>query len=250
MTSHAESPDDMALTWTHGKVVLPSSIAWVRTRDIGDLPNDLAAPNSMPAIVYIHGSTGMHASGLELARALTEGGFVVFLPDSFKRPGRVANCDSATLKCGKWPEVYRHRDEEIAHAAQAIRRIPFIDPKRVVLLGHSEGGIAVAQYAGDFYAGIVISGWNCGPLTTREKYLGNYAGIKSPPRVPILSIYSQDDPWFIDTGGRNGDCGRYFEGRAPSRALFYGGNIHYMLDRRDIRREVIDFARSVTGTAQ
>lgn len=250
-TGRAEAPDDMALTWTQGKAVLPSSIAWIRTRTIGDLPSDLAAPRSMPAIVYIHGSDGIQESTLDLARALTQGGFVVFLPDSFKRPGRVSNCDGKTLKCGQWPEVYRHRDEEIAYAAQAIRRVPFIDPTRVVLVGHSEGGIAVAQYAGDFYAGIVISGWYCGPWTRgRDKFIGNYSGIKSPQTIPILSIYSQSDPWYIGGGGLNGDCSRYFKGRAPSQALFYSGEVHYLLDRREIRRAVIDFAQSVTGSTK
>lgn len=240
----------MALTWDFGKVVLPSSIAWVRTRDIRDLPNDLAALRSMPAIVYSHGSDGIVDSTLELARALSDGGFVVFIPDSYKRPGRVSNCDSKTRVCNRWPDTYKHRNEEIVYAAGTIARVPFIDPKRVVLLGHSEGGIAVAHYAGDFYAGIIISGWNCGPLTVREKYLGNFGGIKSPPRVPILSIYSQNDPWYAAWGGLEGDCSRYFEGRAPSQALFYSGNVHYLLDRREIRRAVIDFALSVTGTGK
>lgn len=250
-SSRAESPDDMALTWDYGKVVLPSSIAWVRTRDIRDLPPDLARPRSIPAIVYIHGSDGIQPSSIELARALADAGFAVFLPDSFKRPGRVSNCDPKTLKCGAWLEVYRHRDEEIAYAAQAMRRIPFVDPNRVVLVGHSEGGIAVAQYSGDFFKGIVISGWFCGPVTKGgDRYFNTYPGIKSPLRVSILSIYSQNDPWFSDRGGLDGDCSRYLEGRTQSQALLYSGNVHYLLDRRDIRRAMIDFARSVTGASK
>jgi dienelactone hydrolase len=246
----AESPDDVALTWTHGKVVLPRSIAWIRTRDISDLPNDLAAPRSTPAIVYSHGSDGINDSTIELARALSEGGFAVFITDSYNRPGRVSNCDSKTHVCNRWPDTYRHRNEEIVYAARAIASIPFVDPKRVVLLGHSEGGIAAAHYAGGSFAGIVISGWNCGPLTVRERYLGDFGGIKSPPSVPILSIYSQRDPWYAAWGGLDGDCSRYFKDRAPSRAILEPGDLHYLLPRRDIVRAVIEFAQSATGATK
>jgi len=249
--SRAESPDDVALTWTGGKVVLPRSVSWLRTRTIGQLPGDLAPPRSTPAIVYAHGSDGIVDSTIELARILSDGGFAVFIPDSYKRPGRVSNCNPKTLKCGQWPEVYRHRNEEIVYAASAITRVPFIDPKRIVLLGHSEGGIAVAHYAGDFYAGVVISGWHCGASTRgRDKYLGDFSGIKSPPTVPILSIYSQRDPWYIDGGGLNGDCSRYFAGRASAKAILEPGDVHYLLPRHDIVHAVIDFALSVTGTAK
>ncbi len=247
---HAESPDDVALTWSHGKVVLPRSIAWVRVRDIRDLPDDLAPPRSMPAIVYSHGSDGVVDSTIELARSFTEGGFVVFIPDSYKRPGRVSNCDPKSRVCNRWPDTYRHRGEEITYAAGALARIPFIDAKRVVLLGHSEGGIAAAHYAGSAFAGIVISGWNCGPLTVREKYLGNFGGIKSPPGVAILSIYSQRDPWYAAWGGLDGDCSRYFAGRAPSKAILEPGDVHYLLPRHDVVRAVIDFAQSVTGASK
>jgi len=75
----------------------------------------------------------------------------------------------------------------------------------------------------------------------------DFSGIKSPPSVPILSIYSRRDPWFIDGGGLNGDCSRYFKGRAPSRAILEPGEVHHLLPRRDIAQAVIDFARSVTA---
>lgn len=130
------------------------------------------------------------------------------MPDSFARRHRLRNCDPRSYRTGLFPEARRMRQEEIEHALAMIQSSPWADRKNLFLMGHSEGGAAVAGWRGDGFRALIISGHRC------------RAGVRARPEIPILAINFQDDPW---SSGTSGTCaGRFQCGRDATEVLLPG----------------------------
>lgn len=124
-----------------------------------------------PAIVFVHGSgaenrdeqIGPNSVFLQLATALSNAGFVVLRYDKrgIGRSGGVANA-----------MTYGELVQDVESAFRFIRTKPYVDPKRVFLLGHSEGGMIVPSVA------VVDSG---------------IAGVvlMAPPALPLAQVIMQ-----------------------------------------------------------
>jgi dienelactone hydrolase len=106
-------------------------------------------------------------------RLFTLNGYVTFMPDSFARPGRY-------MACGKRTDTLL-RYEEIENALAEMRKIPWIDQKRLILAGFSSGGLAAAEYGGDEFKVRVILGWGCSK------------GISAASSVPVLNLVGKND---------------------------------------------------------
>jgi hypothetical protein len=162
------SSSAVSASWSGGRVILPRG-PWRPFVYIGH--NGIAIPglridsglaSKLPAIVYVHASGGIRLADSQFAAQAAEWGYLVFMPDSYARAGRRPNCDGSTLQCGAFPAAFRYRNEEIRYAANRVLELPFVDHRRLFLIGDSEGGLAVANYAGDEFTGIVIGDWDCG----------------------------------------------------------------------------------------
>ncbi|MDA7949442.1 MAG: hypothetical protein MPJ78_18430 [Hyphomicrobiaceae bacterium] len=186
----ADSP--IVSTWKGGIHVLPASATrsgavekpafkdgetvkqW-RTR----LTRELVKPDAkVPAVIYAHGCKGPTAA-TAWAGLFNEFGFAVFAPDSFERPGRKQLC---YRKGTAWKVPMRQ--EEIRFALQQVRKLPWIDQDRVVLVGKSEGGRAVAEYkSGGFIAQIILA-YDCKHKRRRPL---------APKGVPVLNLVGAND---------------------------------------------------------
>jgi pimeloyl-ACP methyl ester carboxylesterase len=156
------------------------------------MPDAVAAP--VPAFVFVHGSgcldrdetIGPNKVFAQLANALSNGGYAVLRYD--KR------------SCGKSGGAFATRDRLIADARDAIaylRAQPGIDPTRIFLLGHSEGGelaptIAIAD---GHLRGIVLLAPPALPLEqilfkqlTRGAAAGQRAAAEKRARAYITAV--------------------------------------------------------------
>ncbi len=138
----------------------------------------------LPAVIYLHGCAG-NTAGHHWGRILGQLGFAFFAPDSLARPR-----DSLCWTGGMDYRISLRR-EEYRYALAELRKLSWIDQKRIILMGSSEGAQAASDYSGHDFAAIVLSATDC-------RFSG---GSPSAPRdVPVLNMVGE----FDDKGGGAG----------------------------------------------
>ena len=243
-------PEDARVAWEAARVGVPAGVA-------GELaifgtgnerPVRLALrarperPRRTPAVIVLHGCAGISGEEETLLYLLTLNGFAVFVPDSFARAGRAAQCDVVNATAVIDPRVYARRHEELAHTRRRVAEIAWVDQQRVFLVGISEGGATAAVHDADGFAGVVIVGWHCAGRSA-------ISGLRVPAETPVLAMLMDEDPWYAQHRGRH--CGEHFDDRPRSRSLVLPGTGHSVLHASDVatgdrvKREVLQFLRAV-----
>ncbi len=223
----AATDEDLAETWRRAHVSLPAIASnpapvigrWSDKR-VQRVTGSLTADSQIPAVIYLHGCSGIGSEEESGKLFLVERGFAVFLPDSFARTSRRSNCNTNTLARSLAPESHSLRLEELRFAVDRVRALPWIDPRRIYVVGFSEGGLAAARYDRDDVAGVAIMSWHCDGTPP-------FRGLRIPSSVPILAVLGTDDPWYRAKAGKH--CGEYFGERPLSRSLLIEGNGHSMI---------------------
>ena len=184
-----------------------------------------------PTVIFAHGCAGLGRGNLRYMRLLARAGYAVIGPDSFARRYRPETCDPSRhrgIKGALHRRVSRMRQEEIHHADYRVRRIRWVDRKNLFLMGHSQGGTAVAAYEGDGFKAHVISGSVC------------WRGVRSPNGTPILALYSADDPWRRNRPADS--CLRKARVRGVNMAFhLFEGRAHNLSRNERARRLILDF---------
>lgn len=158
-----------------------------------------------PVMIYLHGCGGinpyhdLYGWGEYIAKM----GFLVILPDSFSRPNRIANCNSATKQFGTFPQVWDYRQQEISYTLENLKNIKNVDQNAIFLMGHSEGGVAAAQNNNDKFKGVIISAWTCSIRVS---------GLMSARETAVLAMGHTKDSWH-DTPALRGRCIDFANGR-------------------------------------
>jgi predicted alpha/beta-fold hydrolase len=222
---NSNSEADIASTWTQARVYLPRVPSYVR-------PADVSVVQKLPTVVLLHGCTGLSPGIARWARTLSSAGYGVVTPDSFARSYRWSNCDPKTYLGGAFPESRRMRQEEIEYALKSLRTVPWADERNLFLMGHSEGGGAVALWQGGGFRAQIISGNRC-----RQ-------GLLAPPTIPVIVIGFVHDPW---DGNYRRTCAIRFGGRESASELLLPGSGHDTSQSPEAQRAVLDFLRAHTS---
>ena len=225
---------DVEKSWEAAHVYYPGSAEQRTTKDLSTLTK------TYPVVIYMHGCAGIwSAHDDRWAQALAYRGYVVILPDSLAREGRVSNCSAASKKpTGAFKNWAYYREQEIDHALEQVQKSTWGNAQQVYLIGHSEGAIATALYSSKGFKAHVIMGWTC---TSRE--YPRYDGLHSPKAVPVMVINRATDPWFAGTP---------FDGSGMDKAngrsvtpLMLPGNGHLLFGRDQVE-EVDKFLKGST----
>ena len=143
-------------------------------------------PGPFPAIVMMHDCSGLGpaSSGAPArwAAELVERGYVVAIPDSFTPRGWVDGvCTNPSPRRAEVGPFRRARD---AHAALAfVRALPYVDGRRVGLMGGSHGGsTALASMGSPGFAAAVALYPRCGSGAYRTT-------------APLLILIGEKDDW-------------------------------------------------------
>jgi poly(3-hydroxybutyrate) depolymerase len=151
----AENQDEgVGKSWEKAEVFVPGRL-------FTSVPSKVSVEKPLPVVVYMHGCTGISAHDSQWGTFIKELGFIAVLPDSMARPGRKWNCNPVMKRGGSFPQAHAMRQEEISYVLKQIKMSLWADTKNIFLMGHSEGGTAVARNRLDGFRGIIISGWAC-----------------------------------------------------------------------------------------
>jgi dienelactone hydrolase len=173
-----------------------------------------AGDGPFPAVVILHDCSGLgpRSSGMpwRWSSELTRLGYVTMWPDSFTPRGRPKGvCTDASL-----PRVtYGQRAGDAYVALAHLASLPFVDARRIAVMGGSHGGSSTLAAIVDspanagrgkagFAAAIALypgCGWSLGAWSVeRHKGPGNpiagYAGAFKP-LAPLLILIGELDDW-------------------------------------------------------
>ena len=137
-----------------------------------------------PALVLLHGCSGIQPNTIAWAQWLTAQGYVALVLDSFSGRGLTRVCgDSAPLTGGA-------RAPDVHAAAQHLKSLPFVDGERLGAIGWSHGGWTVLQASRleNPNADVKLRA-----LVAFYPYCGDIAVYRSA--IPLLMLLGADDNW-------------------------------------------------------
>jgi dienelactone hydrolase len=180
------------------------------------IPFTLAKPagnGPFPAVVILHDCSGLgpRSSGApwRWSAELTARGFVTIWPDSFTTRGRPRGV--CTVTSGP-PIPYRLRASDAYAALNHLSTLPYVDTKRVAVIGGSHGGsstlatvvdiAANANQAHRFAAAIAlypacgrrVGDWSVERAKGAEHQIVGYSGVFKP-LAPLLILIGDADDW-------------------------------------------------------
>jgi len=222
---------DVAMTWEDADVFVPGS--FFKTS-----PGKVSVNKPLPVVIYLHGCTGIDYNHDTLwGDFIKRLGFIAVLPNSMARPWRRLNCEPKSHIFGFFPQANEMRMEEIRYALEQVKKSPWADTKNIFLMGHSEGGRAVARNTLHDFRGIIISGWSC-----TDSAQPNFNGIFAPMETPILTLEWDHDPWRDGTS-QQGSCANKFGKRKKARQVLFSGTQHSTYGKQEAQDAVAQFLR-------
>lgn len=234
--------DELQRTWERAEIwIYPKGVGFCNGR-LGDLEIQRALASlrpgyKMPTVIYLHGCGHKKPAGWTYARWLVNAGYAVIMPDSFQRIHRPQTCNPWTQKRlagAPSDEVLAMRQAEIRYAVAQVQKLPWVDQDNLFLMGHDEGGEAVAMYGGGEFKAYVISGALC------------YRGFNIPPSKPVLAVSSASDPLF--EGAAADSCARHATANGnPTLSKVLPGYLHDVSGEPEARNIVLDFLARLTG---
>lgn len=201
------APDAHEVTYASGALTLR---AWV---------SNLSSGPPRPAVVYVHGASAFRADHWAATRPLRDAGFIVMTPILRGENGSP----------GAYSLFYDEVDDVIA-AGEALAKLPGVDPRRIYLAGHSNGGTLVMLAAlastrfraAAAFSGLVdASGLRGDPPDipfdqTNAEELRMRSAIEFPGsfKCPVRIYYGADEPYtqgFVELARRAHALGRDVE---------------------------------------
>jgi dienelactone hydrolase len=172
-------------------------------------------PGRFPLVVLVHGTPRRlddieHMSpeayiGVAVAFATRGYAVVSILRRGFGRSsGPYAERYWGTCNNRDYLQVGRISAEDVTGAVAALRREPWVDPGKVVLLGHSTGGFAVTAAAATNPPGVVgildIAGGRGSDapdhVCSEDRLVSDVKVFGETARVPALWVYAENDHFF------------------------------------------------------
>lgn len=230
-TALPEGMTEASATWLWGYYTIPATITRDSTPYWYSYPhtdvNKINTPTwtevaaghirpgaKAPAALVMHGCSGLIRGPVAYRVFFMERGYAVFEPDSFARPGHT--CDFETS--------FDKRMEELDYAYEMIRNLPWVDQDRVVLMGLSEGGRAVAFWDKPGFAAHIITMNNCSDGQPH-----------APAGTPVLAIVGERDEYFA---GHSCKVTREVKG---SRSVVIPDAPHGILEYLETEQAIEDF---------
>jgi dienelactone hydrolase len=239
---HASLPEGVTpveATWLWGHYLVPDTITTDGSPRVYVYPHkdssriidppwtevavrQIKADAKAPAVLVLHGCSGLIRGGLGYRILLMSEGYAIFEPDAFARPGHTCDGSSITM-----------RREEIVYALAQIRRLPWVDQKRIVLMGDSQGGRTIARWDEPGFAAHIILAAGCVWNNGKSR-----RSPRAPDGVPVLAVMGSEDEFFA---GSECQISRDVGG---SKSVVIPGAGHDILGHPELKQAVKTFLRA------
>jgi dienelactone hydrolase len=151
-------------------------------------PGALAKPKGdgpFPAVVLLHGCSGVLPSHGEWASGLGAEGYVTLLVDSHRPRGITSTCTGANASGDRvWDAL---------GALRYLRSLPFVAGDRIGVMGWSEGGIVALRASSDLLAHYAIKA--PGFRAAVAFYPGCSSNLSSDTTAAVLLLLGEKDDW-------------------------------------------------------
>lgn len=189
------------------------------------LPATLATPKGdgpFPAVVLLHGCNGPRARNASWAAKLVSAGYVTLAVNSFSPRGISGLCSDVPAMT--MAIDYRVRDAKAALAY--LESQPFVDARRIGVIGWSHGGWTVLATLSDTSAGQFAAG------------IAFYPSCRQWSRytfqAPLLVLIGSDDDWTRAAYCEQMQRAKVRDGQ-PLVLKVYNGATHDFDDRANVR---------------
>lgn len=243
--SRAQTPvgteaEQLDRVWENTLVVFPQDPGMYiyRVRNLDMAVKKYAVMKKYPAVVFLHGSTGLFTSSPQVTRIVRDmaaAGYMVFAPNSLDRPHE-PYADGKTLKSWITMDSVNLRVAEAKSTYERISKLDFIDADNVFLVGFSMGGQSVANYTGNEFRGYVILGHHCSYHNDRR-----IDGLKVSTSKPVLAIRGSNDEWYRATRNENMQCGDWMQKHKLGKSVVLPGISHDISTHPEGMKMVVDF---------
>ena len=167
------------------------------------------------AVVYLHGCSGLSESTRKrIAELITGWGYVSLAVDSFATRGIKESCD----------QPMPDRQADALGALLYLSKLALVDPKRIAVLGFSQGGVAALQLASTHPVGLFAIPDEL-KFRAAVAYYPFCSVATDQLTIPTVILIGELDDW---TPAKN--CERWMEQRAgkgaPVKLVIYPGAYH------------------------
>ena len=198
--------EEIDRTWRHAVVRRPDPDKGTLESSIKALANEQYTGMKYPAVIYLHGCSGLWAGSVRRMNMLADAGYAVIAPDSFARKKYPQSCDPKTKIGGLYRHTLIMRQQDALNAITRAKELAWVDAQNVSILGFSEGGITIATMSSNkseqHVNARIIEGWTC------HAGWPEYRGLHAPVSEPVMSLVARYDPWFQADRAR-GECGEF-----------------------------------------
>ena len=118
---------------------------------------------------------------------------------------------------GFYRGVLKMRQLDALHAIREARKLNWVDPDNIFLVGFSEGAIVSATLSADSDQPLrarVVEGWTC------HAGWSEYRGLNSTINEPVLTLVAKGDPWFQNYWTK-GDCTEFSKKEDGSKIIIH-----------------------------
>ena len=152
-------------------------------------------PGRRPVVIALHGCSGLYTSRgvvdvryIEYAARWNAAGWHVLLPDSFGARGKTSTCREPSAERSVTVAMRR---QDVNIALQWLTSQPDVDPRRVALVGWSNGGSTVLRT-------IHRPEWTLAPVAAVALYPSCAASLRNEryaTTIPLLLLVGALDDW-------------------------------------------------------
>lgn len=244
------TPESLNASVLQGDLCLPAAVtgagvACGKYKDM--LASAAAARTQVPTVLFLHGSSGLGLKAIgEWQRWLAGLGYASLAPDSFALPGRITY--TSPISKSDYERLHAMRASEIAPALSALQTQPWVDARRLVLAGASEGAVPVARHHGAGFSARLVYAWSC-----EDNYFVQSAQSAFSAAQPVLNVISAVDPYFsavnswLGLASPKGHCGAALAGHPRSAVVLVPDAPHTLLNMPAAQSATAGFLQLVVG---
>jgi dienelactone hydrolase len=199
----------------------------------------------VPVVVFMHGSSGLSLKAIEdYQRWLAGLGIASVAPDSFALANRLQY--QSPVDKDTYEKIHALRASEIEFAMEAVRNTPWVDARRIVLAGTSEGAVSVARYSKPGIAARLLYAWSC-----EDNYFVQAHRTAVMGQQPVLNVISTKDPFFsaanswVGMAQPVGNCGGAFASNRAFRLTLVPDAPHTLIQLAPTQEATSAFLKSV-----